>query len=188
MSLFLLVPEKSRALVALLPLLGAENRLAAGPVPECIRALGDAADSTITLWSLYEVAKPDADRLVMVSEAITEQLQQEGQAVLDLEAKMVTMAELQEIATGLMLEVGFVAVLKRREGSIQPALTEPLDLELVKAIRDLGGSASTGQIASRLGFKRRQILGRLKVLAAFGRIIITGKKGGTRYSLPTEGS
>jgi hypothetical protein len=134
-------------------------------------------------WSLFKVPPPDEDRLVMVSEAIGEQLREEGQAVLDLETKMVTVVELQAIATGMGLSMGLVAVLKPK-GHQLPPLESASDRELVGAIANLGGTASTGQVAAHLEQPRVPVRKRLQVLVRFGRLKQTGRLGGVRYSIP----
>ena len=122
---------------------------------------------------------------MMVSDAVTEQLGERGEAVLDLEAKLVTLPELLEIAEGLGLSVGLVAVLKRLDGKPAP-LKDQGDRDLVAAIRDLGGQASTGQILAQVGGERVKVRKRLQVLARFGRLVSTGTKGSQRYSLPSD--
>ncbi|MFY9824370.1 MAG: hypothetical protein WAM82_23545 [Thermoanaerobaculia bacterium] len=122
-------------------------------------------------------------RLIMLTKAVQEQLEEKGEAVLDLDVKMVTIAELQAVATGLGLEVGLLAVLKRRSGQ-PPPVVEPFDRELIGAIEALGGTASTGQLAAQLGRAAVPVRRRLQVLVRFGRLKQTGERGGARYSLP----
>ncbi|MGH7484238.1 MAG: hypothetical protein ACREMY_01370 [bacterium] len=186
MSLFLIIPEDEGGLAELLPVLGADERVSLGSWAQLIGSLrvasgGEAA--RLKSWSLYQFQPPDDERLVMVTEAVQEQIGAKGEAVLDLELKMVTVAELQAVAVGLGLSVGLVAVLKRRRGRLPP-LVEAFDRELIATIEALGGTASTGQLASRLGRAAVPTRKRLQVLVRFGRLKQSGTRGGARYSLP----
>ena len=184
--MFLLLAEDDETLPELLPMLGANKR---SPRPESwsitVAVLREEARGGLNTkkWSLFKVPPPDGDRLVMVSEAISEQLRKEGQAVLDLETKMVTVIELQAIATGMGLSMSLVAVLKPK-GSQPPPLESASDRELIGAIAKFGGTASTGQIASHLGKPKVPVRRRLQVLVRFGRLKQTGQLGGVRYSIP----
>jgi hypothetical protein len=185
--MFLLVPDDDETVLdELLPILGADK---------CSTRTEDWSITVLVLrqearggldtkkWSLFKVPPPDEDRLVMVSEAIDEQLREEGQAALDLETKMVTVTEVQAIATGLGLSMRLVAVLKPKGGQLPP-LESASDRELLSAIANLGGTASTGQIAIHLGKPKVPIRKRLQVLVRFGRLKQTGRLGGVRYSIP----
>ncbi len=191
MSLFLLLPETVtyHLLKPLLGILGADEQLTSGIWTRTIEDLTEAAGQAISkyrLWSVYEASTPEAERLMMVSDAVTEQLGERGEAVLDLEAKLVTLPELLEIAEGLGLSVGLVAVLKRLDPKLAP-LQDQGDRDLVAAIRAIGRQASIGQILNRVGGDRVKVRKRLQVLAKFGRLVSTGTKGSRRYSLPSEG-
>ena len=187
MSVFLIVPEEENELGGLLPLVGGERMARVGSLNEAVSNLREAAGgvaSRFKSWSLYEVPRADEERLIMVSQAIAEQLEKRGgEAVIDLEARMMTMVELQAVAAGMGLSLGFVAVLKPGTGE-PPPLIDPLDQALMAVIQELGGSASTGQLADRLNRRPVALRKRLKVLCNFGRLVSTGIKGGARYSLP----
>jgi len=179
MSLFVMISEEERGLADMLPVLGADERVSWDDLLQAVRTMRPGSKN----WSLYQFQPPDEARLIMVTEAIQEQLEVKGEAVLDLDLKMVTIAELQAVATGLGLEVGLVAVLKRRSGQ-PPPVVEPFDRELIAAIEALGGTASTGQLASRLSRAAVPVRRRLQLLVRFGRLKQTGERGGARYSLP----
>ncbi|HEX3554804.1 MAG TPA: hypothetical protein VIA62_16400 [Thermoanaerobaculia bacterium] len=186
MSAFLIVPEEEKVLSRILPLVGGE-RMSLGSLNEALSNLREAAGgvtSRFKSWWLYEVPMADEDRLMMATQAIAEQLQEKGgEAVIDLEARLLTLVELQAVAAGMGLSLGFVAVLKPKTGE-PPPLIDPLDQALMAAIQELGGSASTGQLAARLNRKPVALRKRLQVLSSFGRLVSTGIKGGARYSLP----
>ncbi|HSS47440.1 MAG TPA: hypothetical protein VLX28_00705 [Thermoanaerobaculia bacterium] len=185
MSFFLIVSEPERDYrTLLLALLGADERQSEGTWEETARALRELAGQAVSRpknWVAYEVGTIDDERLEMVTEAVAEQIKEHGEAVLDLDAKMLTVTELQAVAEGLGLSIGLVAVLKRN--GRRPPLEAPLDRSLIAAIRDLGGRASTGQIAAYARLPRVQVRKRLQVLAKFQRLVSTGARGSRRYSL-----
>lgn len=186
MSFLLIVSEPERDTQRLLlAMLGADERQSEGTWEETARALRELAGQAVSMpkkWTAYEVGSIDDERLEMVTEAVAEQIKERGEAVLDLDAKLLTVAELHAVAEGLSLSIGLVAVLKRKTGRRAP-LESPLDRSLVAAIRDLGGRASTGQIAAYVRLPRLQVRKRLQVLAKFQRLVSTGAKGSRRYSL-----
>jgi hypothetical protein len=184
--MFLLVPDDDETLPELLPVLGA-NECTRWPEswPIMVLILREEVRGGLNSkkWSLFKVPPPDEGRLAMVSEAVSEQLREQGQAVLDLETKMVTVTELQAIATGMGLSMSLVAVLKPKGRPLPPLESAP-DRELIGAIAHLGGSASTGQVAAHLGKPKVPVRKRLQVLVRFGRLNRTGRLGGVRYSIP----
>jgi hypothetical protein len=129
MSLFILISEEERGLAKMLPVLGADEQTSWDDLLQAGARLSKAIGGG---WSLYQIQPPDDQRLIMLTEAVQEQLEEKGEAVLDLDVKMVTIAELQAVATGLGLEVGLVAVLKRRSGQ-PPPVVAPFDRELIAA-------------------------------------------------------
>jgi hypothetical protein len=184
--MFLLVPDDDETLPVLLPVLGA-NECSSRPESWSITVLVLREEARGALntkkWSLFKLPPPDQDRLAMVSAAISEQLWEKRQAVFDLETKMVTVTEMQAIATGMGLSMSLVAVLKPKGGQLPPLEGES-DRELIGAIANLGGSASTGQVAAHLGKPKVPVRKRLQVLVRFGRLKRTGRLGGVRYSIP----
>jgi hypothetical protein len=187
LSLFLIVSDEPRAgLTTLLPLLGAIKQQAAWIWNEKAEALRESIRQAISNrkpWSIYKAGTPGNESLIKVSEMVAEQLQEQGEAVLDLEVRMVTIAEVLAVAAGMGLSLSLVATLKPSEGAPLPLL-DPFDRELVEAIRLKGGTASISQIASVVQWDHIFVRKRLKVLAAFHRIVVTGSRGSTRYSLP----
>ena len=182
--MFLILPENEEGLTELLPILGANKRTSPESWGVMAAALREEAGSAQSRrWSLFALPPPDDERLAMISEAVVEQLSQEGKAVLDLQVRMVTVPELQAVAAGLGLSIGLVAVLKSKGGELPPLL-ESSDRELMAAIAALGGTVSTGQVAGHLGKRPVPIRKRLQVLVRFGRLKQTGRKGGARYSIP----
>jgi hypothetical protein len=182
---FLILPDNEEGLIELLPVLGANQCTR----PESWSAMAatlreEARSARSKSWSLFAVPPPDDERLAMISEAVGEQLSQEGQVVLDLQVKMVTVAELQAVAAGMGLSMGLVAVLRLKGSDPPPPLEEASDRELMAAIVSLGGTVSTGQLAAQLERRRVPLRKRLQVLVRFGRLKQKGMKGGTRYSLP----
>ncbi|HEX4960340.1 MAG TPA: hypothetical protein VF173_05850 [Thermoanaerobaculia bacterium] len=185
MTMFVFLPDQDKGSAELLPVLGAGERLAQGNWKSAIEAFQEAAGgatSEFQGWSVYEVSEPDPERLAMVTEAIVQQLNAQSEAAIDMALRMVTLPELHAIAAGMSLAVELVAILKPREGAPLP-LVEPLDNELLAAIQAMGGTVSTGQLAARMNMRPVTVRRRLQVLVRFRRLIATGKKGGTRYSL-----
>ena len=185
MSLFLITSEPERdSQRLLLAMLGADERMTHGTWAETAEALKELAGQAVSRpksWSTYEIGTIDDDRLEMVADAVAEKLKEQGEAVLDLEAKLLTVAELLAVAQGMNLSIGLVAVLKPLEAK-KRALADPLDRELVAAVRVLG-SASTGQLAARVGLPKVKVRKRLQLLAKFQRLVSTGARGSRRYSL-----
>ncbi|MFY9825080.1 MAG: hypothetical protein WAM82_27125 [Thermoanaerobaculia bacterium] len=187
MSVFLIVSDEAReGLTTLLPLLGADKQQAVWIWNEQAEALRESIRQAISdrkPWSIYEAGMPGNESLIKVSEMVAEQFQEKGEAVLDLEVRMVTIAEALAVAAGMGLPLTLVATLKPPEGALLPLL-DPFDRELVEAIRLAGGTASISQIAGFVQGDHIFVRKRLKTLAAFHRIVITGSRGSSRYSLP----
>ena len=187
MSLFLIVSDEAReGLTTLLPLLGAVKHQVAWIWNEEAKALRESIRQVISdrkPWSIYEAGTPGNESLIRVSEMVAEQLQEQGEAVLDLEVRMVTIAEVLAVAAGMGLSLTLVATLKPPEGA-SPPLLDPFDRELVEAIRLAGGTASISQIAGVVRREKIFVRKRLQVLSRFRRIVTTGSRGSVRYSLP----
>jgi hypothetical protein len=182
MSLFLLVAETE--LDWLKAFLGMKL-ISQGTWGETMKGISNEVLKT-RQWYSYEVKEPAEDRITMIAEAVAEQLRDQSEAVMDLEAKLLTVPELQAVAAGLRLGVGLVAVF-RSLASPPPPLADQLDQAIISAIRELGGMASTGQLVSRFRLTRVEMRKRLQLLVAFGRLVGTGAKGSRRYRLPVDG-
>jgi hypothetical protein len=189
LSVFLIVSDEAReGLTTLLPLLGAIKKQAVWIWNEKAEALGESIRQAISdrkPWSIYEAGTPGNERLIRVSEMVAEQLQEQNEAALDLEVRMVTIAEVLAVAEGMGLPLTLVAILKPSEGAPLPLL-DHFDRELVETIRLAGGTASISQIAGIVQRDPIFVRKRLKVLAAFHRIVATGSRGSSRYSLPQK--
>jgi len=88
LSLFLIVSDEAReGLTTLLPLLGAVKHQVAWIWNEEAKALRESIRQVISdrkPWSIYEAGTPGNESLIRVSEMVAEQLQEQGEAVLDL--------------------------------------------------------------------------------------------------------
>jgi hypothetical protein len=187
MSFFLIIsePEKESHKL-LLAMIGADERQSQGTWEDTASALRELAGQVVSRpkqWTAYEVGTIDDERLEMVAEAVAEKLREQGEAILDLETKLLTVSELQAVAEGMGLSIGLVAVLKPKPGP-RPPLAAPLDRALIAAVRDLGGRASTGELAERVRLPKIQVRKRLQLLAKFQWLVSTGARGSRRYSLP----
>ena len=105
----------------------------------------------------YETSKT---KLVPVDDVCSSDLEQALGGVMRL-------SELQEVATGLGLEVELVAVVKER-GNPRPSLAPPYQV-LLEAITALGGrDVSTGEIARHVGEKPAKVCGAMVARTAAG--------------------
>jgi hypothetical protein len=184
MSFFLVVPEEGRGreLAAQLARVVGATRLSSSRALEVLTAFFGEAGGSFGKWGFLEVPDSDPGRLSEISRFVTERLESDGMALVDLDERLISVSELLEVATGLGLDVELVAVVKGH-GNPPPPLT-PDYQALLEALTALGGSdVSTGQIAEHMGERPDKVRRRLKLLVQWRRIVRTGRQGGSRYSL-----
>ena len=188
MSFFLVVPEEGRGkeLAAQLARIVGAARLSPSRSLEVLTAFFGEAGDSFGKWRFLEVPDSDPSRLSEISRFVTERLESDGMALVDLDERLISISELQEAAAGLGLSVELVAIVKAH-GNPPPSLT-PDYQALLEAITALGGrDVSTGQIARYLGEKQSKVLRRLRLLVQWRRVVRTGRMGGSRYSLADRG-
>ena len=184
MTLLVLVPLEEGLSDPLLPLMGARERLVHGDSP---------LDFFLTLsrhsaWRILQIMEPNAERLRNVAAAVAQKVQEEGEAVLDLETNLVSILEIQKVAAGLNLSVELVAVLRPMGTRKEPApLANPIDNDLLNALAEVGAPTSMRELKRRLKVKDSPVLReRLKILETFGRITRSGKGAGVLYQLRSK--
>jgi hypothetical protein len=187
MSFFLVVPVEGpgRERAAQLARIVGANPLSSSRAVEVVTELFAQTGGPpffVGLWSLLEVPDADPGRLSEISRFVRERVETDGVALVDLDERLISISELQEVAMGLGLVVELVAVVKAH-GHPPPPLP-PDYQDLLEAITALGGrNVSTGQIARHVGEPPAKVRRRLKLLVQWGRIVRTGRQGGARYSL-----
>lgn len=190
MSFFLVVPEEGRGrerAAQLARIVGA-SRLSSSRAMEVLTALlaqTGGPPFSFGLWSLLEVPDADPARLSEISRFVRERIETEGVALVDLDERLISISELQEAAAGLGLSVELVAVVKDH-GHGPPPLPPEYQV-LLDAVTALGGrNVASGDIARHVGEVPAKVRRRLKLLLEWGRIVRTGRQGGSRYSLAGE--
>lgn len=186
MNFFLIVPEEGRASELAAQFAKAVGAFRISPDRAiAILAMINGAESSYHRWTLLEVPSVEPGRLAEISRFVSQEVEANGIALVDLDERLISVAEVQEAALGLGLDMELVALVKNK-GKKPPALTPPYRAVL-EAVAALGGrSVSTGQIARRLGVRHDLIRRRLALLVQWRRIIQEGQKGGSRYSLVGE--
>lgn len=184
MSFFLVVPEEGQGSTELARIVGAA-RLSSGRAKEVLASFfGEAGGPPFSFgqWRFLEVPDSDPGRLSEISRLVRERLEADGIALVDLDERLISISELQQVASGLGLAVELVAIVKE-QGSPPPPLT-PEYQALLEAIAALGGrDVSTGQISRHVGEPPWKVRRRLGLLVEWRRIVRTGRLGGARYSL-----
>lgn len=184
MSFFLVVPEEGQGGAELARLVGA-TRLSHDRALEALASFfGEAGGPPYSFgqWLLLEVPDSDPGRLSEISRLVRERVEADGIALVDLDERLISISELQQVAAQLGLAVELVAVVKER-GNPPPHLT-PEYQALLEAIAALGGrNVATGQIARHVGERPWKVRRQLGLLVQWERIVRTGRLGGARYSL-----
>lgn len=185
MSIYLLVPGEigGRPFAKRLGnALGSSERLVEGDTQTVIQVFRESAGGALSRfqsWTLLEVARPGPERLAKVSRAIRQQLAEEGAAVLDLGAKRLALAEVQEVAVSMGLTVGLVAHLKPASSQEPSGLGEAL----LEALREFGGSVSLTELRRRVERPASEVRNHLSALVALGSVV---RVEPVRYALPGQ--
>lgn len=178
MNLFLIVPEEGQAseLAAQLAKTVGASRISPHNTMAILALIG-GADGTFPRWSLLKIPSAELGRLTEISQFVSQQVEANGMALVDLDERLISVAELQEAALGLGLDVELVAIVKHK-GKEPSSLTPPYNA-VMDALAALGGRCvSTGQIARHLGVRHDIIRRRLALLVQWRRIVQEGQKGG----------
>ena len=183
MNFFLIVPEEGRASELAVQFAKVVGAVRISPDRAmAILAMIVGAEGSFPRWTLLEVPNVEPGRLAEISRFVSQEVEANGIALVDLDERLISVAEVQEAALGLGLDVELVALVKDK-GKEPPALSAPYSAVL-EAVAALGGrSVSTGEIARRLGARPVLIRQRLALLVQWRRIVQEGQKGGSRYSL-----
>jgi hypothetical protein len=187
MSFFLVVPEEDERMAQLAGIVGATPLSSSRAMEVLVSCFGEVGGPPFSFghWRLLEVPDSDPGRLSEISRLVRESIEAEGVALVDLDERLISISELQEVATGLGLAVELVAIVK--DHGIGPPPLTPDYQALLEAITALGGrNVSTGQIAQHVGESPAKVRRRLKLLVQWNRIVRTGRLGGSRYSLAEE--